>query len=214
MITYQPDIILLHIVTNDITAGNQDANAVNAILNVIDSYEIVNDKHVTVIVALIINRQTYDPATTQYNIDVNNMALNRIANGDDIVIVNMESVLNYPADLADGKHPNDTGYAKMAAVWYNALTDYLSQKTLTTSSTGGGSTGAALGPGEAYPDKFEMQTAGLLGWPPVTDIDGNGFIELDDLVEMCENWLESGPGDIDNSGIVDFYDFAEFGPAW
>jgi hypothetical protein len=37
---------------------------------------------------------------------------------------------------------------------------------------------------------------------------------LDDLLEMCESWLDVGPGDIDNSGTVDFYDFAEFGPAW
>jgi hypothetical protein len=435
LITYQPDVVLLHIGTNDITQGNQDANEVNDILNVIDAYEVNNNKHVPVILALIINRtdsSQYSQATTVFNDDVNAMALNRIAGGDDIVIVDMESALSYPADLADGKHPNDTGYAKMSAVWYNALADYLSQKTLTISSTtggsviqpgegtfqydrgievnlvatpdlgyyfanwtgtavdasrvadsnsaattitmdanytvvanfggdgleevaqrlelrtggtlgdftafykangwsfdaaedfefkvdfhysdistadgwigisvgddanyvsisvgsdsdasyfyyeaivdgnmvfeqetrtsddgtlyitydsatkdfylshtgfgsenayvwqasnptqgqwglpmevviGGGSTGAALGPGEAYFDNFEIQKGELLGWPPITDIDGNGFIELDDLVEMCQSWLESGPGDIDNSGIVDFYDFAGFGPAW
>ena len=56
--------------------------------------------------------------------------------------------------------------------------------------------------------------AGLLGWPPVTDIDSNGFIEIDDLEIMCENWLDSGEGDIDNNGDVDFRDFAEFGLAW
>jgi hypothetical protein len=81
-------------------------------------------------------------------------------------------------------------------------------------SVGGGSSGAALSSGEAYLNNFEMKKAGLLGWSPATDIDGNGFIELDDLVEMCDNWLESGAGDIDNNGIVDFFDFAEFGLAW
>jgi lysophospholipase L1-like esterase len=435
LITYQPDVVLLHIGTNDITQGNQDANEVNGILNVIDAYEANNNKHVPVILALIINRtdsSQYSQATTLFNDDVNAMALGRIASGDDIIIVDMESAISYPADLADAMHPNDTGYAKMAAVWYNALADCLSQKTLTTSSTmggsviqpgegtfqyewgaevnlvaipdlgyyfanwagsgvdagrvvdsnsaattitidanytivasfgedcleevdhrlelrtggtlsdfasfytangwsfdtsedfalkidfhygdvsaadgwtgmsvgddsnyvlvsvgsdgdasyyyyeavvdgnvvseqeprtsddgtlyvsynsaskkfylshtgfgsgnaydwqasnptqgqwslpvdvvvGGGSTDAALGPGKAYLDNFEMQTAGLLGWPPITDIDGNGFIELDDLVEMCENWLESGAGDVDTDGDIDFYDFAEFGPAW
>jgi hypothetical protein len=59
-----------------------------------------------------------------------------------------------------------------------------------------------------------MAKAGLLGWPVVTDLDNDGFIEIDDLKIMCENWLDSGEGDIDNSGIVDFRDFAEFGLAW
>jgi hypothetical protein len=81
-------------------------------------------------------------------------------------------------------------------------------------SLGGGSAGAALGAGEAYMDNFEMAKAGLLGWPVVTDIDSNGFIEIYDLAIMCENWLDSGEGDIDNNGVVDFRDFAEFGLAW
>ena len=123
--TYQPDVILLHIGTNDITQGNQDANEVDAILNVIDEYEAEYNKTVPVVLALIIDRYPRSPATTQYNNDVNNMALNRISNGDDIVIVDMENALSYPADLADNLHPNDSGYAKMAAVWYNALADYV-----------------------------------------------------------------------------------------
>jgi hypothetical protein len=76
------------------------------------------------------------------------------------------------------------------------------------------SSGAALDSGEAYLDNFEMAQAGLLDWPPVTDIDDNGFIELDDFVEMCDNWLKSGAGDVDADGDIDFYDFAEFGLAW
>jgi len=44
--------------------------------------------------------------------------MNRIANGDDIIIVDMESELDYSigADMADEVHPNDSGYTKMAAV--------------------------------------------------------------------------------------------------
>jgi len=123
----QPDVVLLHIGTNDITGGNQSANEVNDILNVIDSYELSSGKGVAVVLALIINRWPYSSATTTYNNDLNVMALNRIANGDDIVIVNMESALSYPADLADELHPNDAGYVKMAAVWYNALVDYFNR---------------------------------------------------------------------------------------
>jgi hypothetical protein len=79
---------------------------------------------------------------------------------------------------------------------------------------GGGSSGAALEQGEAYLDNFEVEKAGLLGWPPATDLDNNGYIELNDLEIMCGNWLGSGIGDVDNSGNVDFFDFAELALAW
>jgi hypothetical protein len=81
-------------------------------------------------------------------------------------------------------------------------------------SLDGGSEGAALGSGEAYLNDFVIQTAQLLDWPPETDIDGSGYVDIDDLKAMAENWLESGPGDLDGNSIVDFRDFAEFGPAW
>jgi hypothetical protein len=121
LITDQPDIILLHIGTNDIYHGDQDVNEISAILDKIDEYEIDNNKHITVVLALIINWKTYNAATTVFNNMVNTMALSRIANGDDIIIVNMESALNYSTDMADTLHPNDTGYAKMAQVWFDAL---------------------------------------------------------------------------------------------
>ncbi len=439
LVTYQADIILLHIGTNDITAGEQDANEVSNILDEIDRFST----DIKVILALIIDRQTHSPVTTQFNIDVNTMAQNRIAGGDDIIIVDMEHTLNYTTDMSDNLHPNDSGYVKMASVWYSALTDILvRQMTLTCSSTkggsvtqpgegvfdynegsivdisaeadvnyffanwmgtavdagkvadansnnttvivdgnytlianfdtnkgnrleeinqrlelrtdgdindftafytangwsldtteefevkvdfhysdtnsigegwvgisiekaeedyvslsagfdgneayyyyeksvdgdvvyeqssrtssdgalyisydagldelyisttgygfsnawqiitgllvgqwssepvsvaiGGGCLGAALSVGEAYLDNFEVTTGQLLGWPPVTDIDGNGFIEWNDLKIMCDYWLETGPdilGDIckDENDIVNFLDFAEFGLAW
>jgi len=347
--TYQPDIVLLHIGTNDVTAGNQDANEVNAILDVVDDYEVQSGKGVTVMLALIINRWPYIAATTAYNSDINVMASNRIAGGDSIVIVNMETALSYPDDLTDNLHPNDSGYAKMADVWFSVLNNdtksrieevngrlelttqdrmislpafyaangwkldtardfavkvdfnysgvslaegwigmnigddanyvsisvgsdgyqsyyyyeaviegkldyekeprgdydgtlYISYAAATKNFflshtgfgienacvfttrgqwsapvnflLGGGSFGAAIGPGEAYLDNFEMKHAGLVDWPPATDIDQSGFIELYDLAIMCENWLEAGEGDFDNNGVVDLLDLAEMGLAW
>ena len=38
-----------------------------------------------------------------------------------MVVVDMESALSYPDDLADDVHPDDTGYGKMAVVWFGAL---------------------------------------------------------------------------------------------
>ncbi len=118
------DIVLLHIGTNDITYGGQDANEVSDILNEVDRFST----DIKVILALIIDRRTHSPATTQFNTDVNNMAQNRIAAGDDIIIVDMEHALDYndTNDMADELHPNNFGYDKMADVWFGALKSLLS----------------------------------------------------------------------------------------
>jgi pectate lyase/lysophospholipase L1-like esterase len=125
------DIVLLHIGTNDITYGDQDVNEVNDILNEIDRFSA----NVKVVLALIINRVPYSSITTQFNHDVNEMAQKRIAAGDDIVVVNMESALNYTTDMSDSVHPNDAGYAKMADVWFAALNSILSPSFTSTPKT-------------------------------------------------------------------------------
>ena len=79
---------------------------------------------------------------------------------------------------------------------------------------GGGSEGAVLGLGKAYLDNFRITEAVLLGWPPATDLDGDGFIGWGDVKIMSDYWLDINPGDINEDGIVNFKDFAEFGPAW
>lgn len=131
-----PDVILLHIGTNDI--GEFEANGetvtdlvgeVSAILDSIDSFEISYGKNIKIFLAQIINRTddgatltvNESLATTQFNIDLLTMANNRISLGDEIVVVNMEPVLTYPGDLADGIHPNDSGYTKMANKWLSEL---------------------------------------------------------------------------------------------
>jgi hypothetical protein len=108
-----PDIVLLHIGTN----GIQNPTDVERILNEIDRFSL----DIIVILARIINRKEYHEDTTIFNDDVENMARNRIAMGDKILIVDQESALNYPDDMADLKHPKQRGYDKMADVWLDEL---------------------------------------------------------------------------------------------
>ena len=124
------DIVLLHIGTNDINhePPDEDVGEVEDILDEIDRYS----EDITVILARIILRtDDYDlnETTKAFNDAVENMALSRISNGDDIVIVDMDYALNYPDDMKkDGVHPlYPTGYEKMADVWYNAISERIDQ---------------------------------------------------------------------------------------
>ena len=116
----KPDIILLHAGSND---WDDSPSAIEDILDDVDRYEYENDKNVTVVLALIINRKDHESWIRYFNANVKRMAQQRIDNGDKIVIVDMENGagLDYSSDMRDPAHPTDTGYKKMATVWYNAL---------------------------------------------------------------------------------------------
>jgi lysophospholipase L1-like esterase len=119
-----PDIVLLHIGTNDISE-NQGATStaaeISQILDNINSWETSHNQ-VWIILARIINRNdSRSGITTTLNSLIQDLAVTRIARGDKIAVVDMESAVRYPGDLADPLHPNDKGYGKMAAVWFAAL---------------------------------------------------------------------------------------------
>ncbi len=116
-----PDVILLHIGTND---WDRSPDGVEQILDEIDRFENDNGKNIKVILARIINRSHHSSLISDFNDNIGSMARNRINNGDNIKIIDMENGagLDYRSDLTDGTHPNDCGYEKMANVWFKALT--------------------------------------------------------------------------------------------
>lgn len=124
LLSSAPDIVLLHIGSND---WDENVAGVNRILNEIDRYESHAHHHVKVILARIINRPAYYDWIHDFNRNLQNLANSRIANGDDIYVVDMENGagINYSTDFQDPTHPNDTGYSKMANVWFNALKRFL-----------------------------------------------------------------------------------------
>jgi len=115
-----PDMVLLHIGTNDRATTNP--SGVGDILDTIDLYEYNTKHHIKVFVALIIDRRENDGRTAIFNRRLNDLLNNRILSGDDIVIVNMHDLagLTY-SDYDDYTHPNDHGFYKMASVWYNFI---------------------------------------------------------------------------------------------
>lgn len=120
------DIILLHIGTNWLDTSPAD---VGAILDEIDEYEADTGRHVTVILARIINRVPYSHNTTKFNDNVQAMAEARL--DDDVIIVDMERgagliyEIQPQGDFWDNLHPFESGYAKMAAAWKGAIDEYL-----------------------------------------------------------------------------------------
>ncbi len=131
----QPDIVLLHIGTNDLQTN---ADAVESILDEIDAYS----PDAWVVLARIINRNcsldfpvpcVQSVTTTTFNDNVEDMALDRITNPanpafpDRIILVDMEDGAGFDyrvepdGDMANNLHPFATGYTKMAGVWLSTI---------------------------------------------------------------------------------------------
>ena len=123
-----PQIILLHIGTNDIEEGYDVSASTNNVESILDTISTYNPS-IKVILARIIDRNSNDTNppdtnTTAFNDSVVAMANDHAA---DIDIVDMEkgAGIDYATDMEDTWHPNDTGYAKMANEWYSALSTVL-----------------------------------------------------------------------------------------
>ncbi|WP_162912054.1 SGNH/GDSL hydrolase family protein [Pontibacter actiniarum] len=150
-----PDIILLHIGTNDASDAENVMQNLNTLLDEVDEYERANNKEVTVVVAKIIQMVCFedgDPDTNDtwnclkpndaqgvlnYNVKLESLVNNRIAEGDNLELVDMQdgagiaywwSNVRYDGilgEMDDYRHAAQTGYDKMATVWYNALAPML-----------------------------------------------------------------------------------------
>ncbi len=133
-----PDIVLLHIGTNDIGEywdSRNDNTIDTTVADVSDLLDTIYtfDPTIKVILAKIINREdnTDTPTvdenaeTSAFNIALEVMVNSRIANGDNLALVDMESALTYPDDLSDGVHPDSSGYNKMSQVWFDAIQSVL-----------------------------------------------------------------------------------------
>ncbi|MEA3411262.1 MAG: Ig-like domain-containing protein [Pseudomonadota bacterium] len=120
------DVVLLHTGTHGLSTSPAD---VSAVLDEIDRWETSEGGHpVTVLLARIIDQVPAHPDISVFNDNVAAMAAARatdpanLSYPDEVRVVDLHAALEYPQDLEDGIHPNQTGYGKIADVWFAVLT--------------------------------------------------------------------------------------------
>lgn len=155
-----PDLILLHIGTNDLPRPN---DAEECFDNIVEMLEIIHDFNpdIKVVLAQIVPcLQNTDLGEDRYPeiIDLNNLLKNVPYRGNFVTLVDMwtpfvstdnwESVL-----MSDSWHPNDDGYYLMAEIWLHALIKIISGRSPEI---------AAVTPstGFVYDDSFDLTISG------------------------------------------------------
>jgi lysophospholipase L1-like esterase len=116
-----PHTILLHIGTNDVLQNLNLATAPQRLSTLLD-HIIATAPTAEVFVATIIplSNAAQEANVRTFNAAIPGIVQTKAAGGAHVHLVDMHAALT-AADLADGIHPNATGYDKMAAVWYSAL---------------------------------------------------------------------------------------------
>ena len=119
-----PDIILLHVGTNDISQKETPYNVsleIDQILDQIDLFELDNDYRIKVIVAKIINHFDYQENVRALNNYISSNVENRFKDGDYIFLADIYSSLNDKRYFLDNVHPNESGYNVMAETWASKI---------------------------------------------------------------------------------------------
>ena len=162
--TYDPDVVLLQIGTNDVLSNYNDGitdrleNLVDTILADMDGE---NDMLYVSTIPNINIAERYDwlwaygmyypndPAAftakiqgciDSYNASIQTLVAKKQAEGAKISFADIHSVIDETTDMHDGVHPNETGYEKMGNYWANLLNStYLNGNTdpkpVTTTTT-------------------------------------------------------------------------------
>jgi len=123
MDTYKPQIVLMHIGTNDMYGNPTEAagrlsQLIDKICNKLPSG---GKLYVSNLVPFPMNANNVNA----YNSQIPGIVQQKANAGKPVYFVDMSSVTNN--DLADGIHPNLNGYNKMADAWFNAIKNDLAK---------------------------------------------------------------------------------------
>ena len=118
----KPNIVLLHIGTNDI--GSRDPAGMATRLEALLDKIAQNGPDALIVVAQITAARTDNDIRDAYNAKIPGIVQSHAAKGQHIISVDVNKI-PMAGLSSDGVHPNDQGYAYMAGVWYAAIKDLL-----------------------------------------------------------------------------------------
>jgi lysophospholipase L1-like esterase len=125
--SYTPDIVLLHIGTNDVSDNQSTQSTVNEIMQIIDLLRADNPS-VKILLAKIIptsSDQVKNDRINELNSQIVELAAQKHTPASPVIVVDQNSGFYAIQDTYDGVHPNASGRLKIAQKWFQAIMNVL-----------------------------------------------------------------------------------------
>jgi lysophospholipase L1-like esterase len=116
-----PDIVLLHIGTNDLTSSSSKTTIADRLDTELGRI-VTAAPDALIVVAKVIPLGYTSSDWSSYNAKIPTIVQAHVAKGQHMVMVDMSAL---PTSQLNGVHPTDQGYAAMANIWYAAIKDVL-----------------------------------------------------------------------------------------
>jgi hypothetical protein len=128
---HQPDIVLMHVGSNDMFQGQDLNSTVSELEQIIDRLRSVNPQ-VKILLARLIEPTEWNgrwQRIRQLNDAIPGIASHKSTSQSPVILVDQTQGFNADYDTYDGVHPNPDGESKMADRWFEALARILSPNT-------------------------------------------------------------------------------------
>jgi lysophospholipase L1-like esterase len=124
--THRPDVVLIHLGTNDIFNGQSVSGTINEISQIIDEMRSVNPDIIVLVAQIIPTSDPGRPSLDPFNDAIPGLVASKNTSRSPVRLVDQNSGFNASVDTYDGIHPDLSGETKMAAKWFEALVPLLS----------------------------------------------------------------------------------------
>ena len=123
---YTPDVVLMHLGTNDVLQGRPNAETIVSLGHIIDVLRVKNSR-VAILLATLIPT-TFLPQNdriTDLNVLIDALVLEKNTPQSPVILIDQSAGFDVLADESDGVHPSAFGEEKMARKWFEALQLFL-----------------------------------------------------------------------------------------
>lgn len=128
---HQPDVVLLHIGTNDLIQGRSGSSIIADVQQIMTKIYTAKSDATIILCTLVPLRLNYEwdaPAWTNFNSLIVTTRNTFASQGRSVILADMAygaGIQSSTADLGDGVHPSDSGYTKMANLFMTRLAELL-----------------------------------------------------------------------------------------
>lgn len=123
-----PDIVLMHLGTNDVGAGHDINETVHEIARIIQRLRQQNPSvHILLAAIIPVDHERVTQRIKQFNKKLARLAATVDTPASRVVLVDQFTGFDAKQDTYDGTHPNDAGNTKIADNWFAALKALLSK---------------------------------------------------------------------------------------